>query len=481
MIARMLEISRPDRPRSYTAQRMAEDQLSLLWYSDVCVSAQLRTRGGRRVRVLYRGLPNGDRGPDYLGAVVSLGRGRPRSGDIELHLRSSQWRAHGHHLDARYNGVVLHVVWEDDNPGPTVLSSGRQVPVLALAGVLQLQRPPAFPEEPCRQEPGPDLSRLCQVLDRAGLDRFWGKSARLEGDMSILPAGEVLYQSLSESLGYSHNKASFRRLAASLPLAVLEGYLWGQDPSRREAMAEALLMGAAGLLPTQRGLGPGPGWPSLLEARWEGSGREGHLAPADWSLGVRPDNHPVRRLAGLACMVVASLEEGLVDWMMGVLRGGYRFQEARANPDHTTPSTLSPEPLALYPGPGRRREMPWERQVRGYWRDHFDFGRPGARLSAFLIGPGRALEVAANVLLPFAHALGQTVGDEELSQAAEDTFCRLLAPCSNQVTRHMAGQLMAHPDARALATARRHQGLLHLFHSYCTRGRCGVCPLGRTL
>ncbi|MDP2660324.1 MAG: DUF2851 family protein, partial [Dehalococcoidia bacterium] len=72
--------------------RLTEKDLSRLWYEEGFHRGGLRTCCGRAVRVLYRGMPNRDCGPDYRGAVLSLGWGRPRTGDIELHVRSRHWR-----------------------------------------------------------------------------------------------------------------------------------------------------------------------------------------------------------------------------------------------------------------------------------------------------------------------------------------------------------------------------------------------------
>ncbi|MDP2728181.1 MAG: DUF2851 family protein, partial [Dehalococcoidia bacterium] len=339
---------------SLPRKKATEEDLSLLWYGGVFARPGLRTRGGRRVRVLYRGLPNGERGPDYIGAVLSLGRGKPKAGDIELHLRTSQWRAHGHHKDAHYERVILHVVWQDDDPRPTPLPGGRQVPVLALEGLSAVPGEIGFVGEPCRAAATWGSEWLGGVLDKAGEDRFLAKAARLEGDMAALPAQEVLYQALAETLGYSQNRRPFRLLAGSLPLGTLEGFLWGKATDRQEAIAQALLLGSAGLLPRQRGLETGPEWEDLLEQLWKASGLEPQLGLGDWSLGVRPENHPARRLAGLASLVVESLGDGLVPWALASL-------------------TLRD-----------REQGMWHRlkqAASGYWTGHFDFGRAGRRLS----------------------------------------------------------------------------------------------------
>ncbi len=433
------------RPAGEPDERLTEQDVSRLWYEGGFARNGMRTRCGRRVRVLYRGLPNGDRGPDYRGAVLSVGRSRPRAGDIELHVRASQWRTHGHQRDPEYNGVILHVVWQDDDPSPTVLHSGRQVPVLALSDVITPNGPARLIIDPCHGA-GHDLRRLGMVLDRAGQERFLGKASRMEGDMAAFPAQEVLYQSLAESMGYSQNKTPFRRLAAALPLGVVEGFLLGKPLDQKQALAQALLLGTAGLLPSQRHRPAGDEWPALLEETWSSHGLEPQLRAADWRHGVRPENHPVRRLAALANLLAATLEEGLLSWA-----------------------------LAAVADPGALFRETVERE--SYWHRHFDFGLTGHRLGPALIGPDRALVIASNVILPFAYAFGQSWDDERLSQEALQSYALVPSPALNQVTRHMILQLGGASKKGLIRTARREQGLLHLFHSYCTRARCTECGL----
>jgi hypothetical protein len=263
--------------------------------------------------------------------------------------------------------------------------------------------------------------------------------------MAAVEPGEVLYRALAGALGYARNKGPFWRLAAALPLAHLEGFLWGKGAARQEAIAQALLLGRAGLLPSQRSLAAEDGWAACLEDTWRAHGMRAELSREEWDLGVRAENYPPRRLAGLASLIQDSLEEGLLARLLAPLHRG------------AGPQALE-EALVV--------------RAAGYWREHFDFGRRG-RLSPSLIGKGRAREMLANVVLPFAYARGQALGEASLAQAALDAYHRLPRLEGNQVTRHMEGQLSA--GRGVVNSARRQQGLLHLFQAYCSQGRCGGC------
>src|SRR5258708_25477497 len=131
---------------------------------------------GERYRLLSPGRPGGSRGPDVLDAVfcsaLSLpGQEEHRAGDVEFHLRASDWFAHLHQDDARYNNVILHVVLVLDDPGVALRQDGTSIPTCCLNDLPPATGP--VPAWPCQQggEQAEQGARA-QLLPRAGLLRF---------------------------------------------------------------------------------------------------------------------------------------------------------------------------------------------------------------------------------------------------------------------------------------------------------------------
>ena len=111
---------------------VAETDLVAVWEGQLLARRSLRTEDGRPLRVIYRGLPAaGGPGPDFRDAVVATPEG-PRRGDVELHVRASDFRRHGHHENPAYGGVVLHVVFEAEGEVVTALPGGAMAPVLVV-------------------------------------------------------------------------------------------------------------------------------------------------------------------------------------------------------------------------------------------------------------------------------------------------------------------------------------------------------------
>ena len=117
-----------------------ERWLSDVWDTQAFQRRSLRTTSGLAFKVVFPGLRTGEAGPDFRDAILALDDGSLLRGDVELHLESSGWRQHGHHRDAAYDRVLLHVVLEDDEPARN--SRGEPLLTVELAGRLQPRRAP---------------------------------------------------------------------------------------------------------------------------------------------------------------------------------------------------------------------------------------------------------------------------------------------------------------------------------------------------
>ncbi len=85
---------------------MTEQELAMYWKSGAARGRKLRDRDGRGLMRMPAGLVAAGGGPDFQGAMI-LRQGRLERGDVELHVASSMWRGHRHHLDPRFNSVIL--------------------------------------------------------------------------------------------------------------------------------------------------------------------------------------------------------------------------------------------------------------------------------------------------------------------------------------------------------------------------------------
>src|SRR5258708_6955693 len=112
---------------------MNESFLHYLWQLQYFEKKDLLTSDGEQLTVLKTGTLNSNAGPDFFNAKVKIGE-IDWVGNVEIHIKSSDWFAHHHEKDSAYDNVVLHVVWENDKP---VQQNHELIPTLELKNRIQ--------------------------------------------------------------------------------------------------------------------------------------------------------------------------------------------------------------------------------------------------------------------------------------------------------------------------------------------------------
>jgi hypothetical protein len=212
--------------------RLPEEQVVSLWLEATAARSSFACTRGEAVTIVSPGVRNRFEGPDFLDARLIID-GVERRGDIEIHTREEDWRAHGHHRDPRYGTVVLHVVLY---AGRAAAGAPPHIPVVELC--TQLGRPmravwsdaPSRSVPACRTRAHLVPSRVAAAaVALASARRFAAKvdraASRMQALHSLLDAGaacrQVLYEHLVRALGYGGNEDAALALARIVPLARL--------------------------------------------------------------------------------------------------------------------------------------------------------------------------------------------------------------------------------------------------------------------
>ncbi len=230
----------------------------------------LTTTDGIPLQVIYPGRRGSGWGPDLRGALLAIA-GRVVRGDVEVHVTARDWARHGHARDSAYDGTVLHVVLEAEPGVVCYRSDGAAVPTVALQAAIAAPLPLLWrrwqqeprcrpPVEPCRTP-----EEAAALLDEAGMERFATRVDRYEADIALVGAPQALWAGLCDALGYTANRTPFRALADRVPVQDLLSMRSAERPLR----GQAVLFGAAGLLPHQRGRLPLDGYARALLREWE--------------------------------------------------------------------------------------------------------------------------------------------------------------------------------------------------------------------
>jgi hypothetical protein len=258
------------------------------------------------------------------------------------------------------------------------------------------------------------------ALDRAGAQRFLGKSAGLSIALRRQGGDQAVWAAALDCLGYSRNRRAFRRVAARLPWSLLSEGL--------AACADALpmLMWAGGFGPKPRYLrNPGPA------GHKPGEPAAGHKPGGpvpDWVLGGRPDNSPERRLVAAAGLAERWSVDGPLKSIIELVR-----------------TVDDPKEL-----------------IRA-----FVVGAEGhpARGTRALIGDGRAREIVVNAVLTLAHGWSLMADRWDVTEKALQLYDDHPKLPSNAVTREMVSVLKSQGSDIKVRGAKEQQGLLLMYRA----------------
>lgn len=281
----------------------------------------LTTTDGLPIDVLHPGLRNLDAGPDFFNAKLRV-EDVVLAGNVEMHVRASDWHRHHHDTDPAYDSVILHVVMEADEQiclrnGEVLRTVVMTIPDKVMTRYRQLMSGRAMPLLPGQVPSYSNISCTSQLSNVPKLvlhdwltalctQRMIGKLQRVtdivEGQMQAL--NEAFYVILTRSLGTGVNSDAMERLARSLPLRCLMHH------KDNLMQLKALLLGQSGLLMSQDAASkPADGqqeW-RLMQREYAFLRQKFQLTPLPsmvWKLGrIRPAAHPEERLKALALLL----------------------------------------------------------------------------------------------------------------------------------------------------------------------------------
>ncbi len=436
----------------------AERLLQAIWYHQRLRRDSLRLSDGRSVRVLHPGFLNREAGPDFRQALLQFEGEDPRAGDVEVDLRSSCWRQHGHDRNPNFRQVALHVVWEAESTIslPTLpLKACLDAALSELSAWLGTDAAEDYPQDllgrcaaNLRKLPAADLREL---LRQAALARLERKAGDLGARARQAGWEQALWEGLLRALGYKHNVWPMLRLGE------LRSQLQAGQPAS-PLQWQARLFGVSGLLPVD--VGPTGLADSYLRRVWDCWWRERSefnetsLPFGLWRLhGLRPANHPLRRLALVAhWWAEQALPSRLEEWF------------AAAIEDKDLAASLL-----------RALGVPDD----AFWAWHWTLNSRRLGSPQPLLGPTRATDLAVNVLLPWFWVRARHGDNPCLQARAEHRYLAWPAAQDNSVLRLARQRLLGGEGRRGCNSAALQQGLLQIVRDFCDHSdpRCGGCPL----
>ncbi|WP_411767718.1 DUF2851 family protein [Winogradskyella sp. A3E31] len=229
---------------------MQEAFLHYIWKFQKLDSTKLITTNGKAIQVNNVGQHNSNAGPDFFNAQVLIGK-QLWAGNVEIHIKSSDWYVHGHEKDKAYDNVILHVVWEHDTDifraDNSVIDTLVLEPYVSKS-ILNSYNHLMSNEQRwinCENDfPDIDDFTISNWLERLYIERLERKSIEIE-DLLTNSNNDweaVLFKMLTKNFGLKVNGKPFMSLAESIDFSVVR-------KTKTELLdLEALLFGQTGLL-----------------------------------------------------------------------------------------------------------------------------------------------------------------------------------------------------------------------------------------
>lgn len=418
-----------------------EELMQYVWHHRLWLAGELRTVDGEPVAVIDVGQLNRDAGPDFFNSKIRIGD-KFWCGNVEMHVRASDWYRHGHQDNRAYDSVILHVV--ETNDCRVTRPDGQVIPQVLLPTARDFaERYGRFVNNSANQlSCAAEVASLPPVLIRGWLDslafeRLHSKAdavcERLErcgGDWE-----QAAFITLARAMGAGINGDAFERVAASLPLRLLHKHCDSL------VTLEAFLFGQAGLLD-----GPAyDGYVDYLKQEYSFLCNKFGLKPVEnlgWRMSrMRPASFPHRRLAALAMMAY----------------GGFSLLRRALDAENEE----------------QAREL-FNVTLTGYWVDHFNFTAPTPTIKPTALGRSTVDMLIINVVAPLLMAFGRQTCNDAMADRAVDLLEHLPGE-SNRFVRHFVD--IGIPCSNALTS----QAMVHLHTRYCDVRKCLYCRIGHRL
>ena len=419
---------------------MKEDFLHYVWQYKKFDFSNLKTTQNENLTIINSGFYSQLAGPDFFNAQIII-ENQKWAGNIEIHLKSSDWYVHHHEKDANYDSVILHVVWEHDSP--IFRKDNSEIPVLELKNYVYKQElnnynELIFPKSWifCEKQ----IAKVDDFVIKNWQERlFFERLERKSNPINqLLQETEnnweaILFAMLAKNFGLNTNGETFFKIANSIPFSVLrkEGF--------EVENLESILFGRANLLKEDKQ----DSYFIDLKNRWDYIKVKHQLQDIFIDqvqfFKHRPDNFPTIRLAQLAQLF--HLHQNLFSKIIEIktTQDCYKLFNVK---------------------------------VSEYWQTHYQFDKQSPKKSKALTNSFIDL-LLINTIIPFQFAYAKSQG-KEISENILELLLKI-SPEKNAILDKFSSFGIKSKNAFEA------QSLLQLKNEYCNNKKCMQCSIGLEL
>ncbi|KAF2333448.1 DUF2851 family protein [Flavobacterium nitrogenifigens] len=419
---------------------MKEDFLHYLWKFKKFDSLNLESSQGEPITVLKTGDYLELAGPDFFNAYIEIGN-QKWAGNVEIHLKSSDWYLHNHEKDPAYKNVILHVVWENDTA--IFREDNTEIPVLVLKDYISKEIIESY-NALISPKTWVSCERQLKEIDRF-VFKNWQERLffeRLERKSKFIYQlleetnqdwEAVLFCLLAKNFGLNTNGNSFLQISKAIPFSVI------RKESFEVENLEALLFGTSGLLEIEKE----DVYYKDLKFRYfyllhKYQMENTYVDPLQF-FKLRPDNFPTIRLSQLVSLYHKhqNLFSKVID--LKSVNEGYRLLNVSASP---------------------------------YWQNHYQFDKESPKKAKMLSKSFIDLLII-NTIIPLQFAYSNIRG-ESIAEDLIDFINEVASEKNTIIDKFNSFGIKSQ-------SAFESQSLLELKNEYCERKACLKCALGLEL
>ena len=421
---------------------MKEDFLHYIWRLQKYDSAKLTTSEGKKLDIVHPGRHNHNAGPDFLEGQIKIDD-TTWAGNIEIHVKSSDWFAHKHENDLAYDNVVLHVVYEHDKEitrrDKTIIPTLILKPLIDL-GFYNRYKSLIYKNDwiPC----APKIASVSEFVkntwkDALVVERLEYKIEEIRRDLLIATMDweSTFFMYLAMHLGTRINKEAFRLLCNSFSRNILLKH------KNNIHEIEALLFGQAGLLDQSFS----DGYPTKLKTKYLHLKHKYSLDSINYStwkfMRLRPANFPSIRIAQLSQLIFTS--------------------------EHLFSKCMAAKNIKEF-------ENTFDIEISQYWKTHYIFDKASNQSRNKRLGKSTIYNMVINTIVPFLFLYGREKGIPSYEEKAIKLL-EEVPPENNNIIKKWNN--LGYHSTHAFDT----QALIQLKNTYCDMGKCLECRIGHTI
>lgn len=466
---------------------------------------ELITENQDKIEIIDPGNHNKDSaGPDFMNARIKFGN-ITYLGDVEIDTWQTDWKAHGHSFDKKYNKVILHIVISKDKYQPYVFcKDGRKIHSICILDFINENLQSEILDAISAEKKNRIFEMACigrndvvykkeklDFLFELGIERFNQKSKRMLqrlkemiylremnirepilkydfsedfynrkysandfGDSKIWE--QLIYEMIFEALGYSKNKEIMLKLAKAVNVAFLDHF---RSDENFAEIVESALFNVSGLLPvsTKYKYEATSEYLRKLNEIWN-SIRNRYDGPnfnkENWNFfKTRPQNFPTVRISGGALLASHIFKNNLFKSLKEL------FEQEKTEKE----LAVIVRNFIITEG-------------RGYWAEFYNFDRLSNEKLNYFIGISRADEIIVNVLFPLLSLYFEIFEDKNASRKMKEFLINYTQHGTNTLVEQVGFTLgLTNASRRSI----NYQAMIELFRNYCVKERCLECRIGK--